>query len=214
MERCWSPARGLLADTPVGRTPDKKQFSQHANILAILTNAIPAAQQRDLLAKLLHSTPPDSLRPATHYFKFYLFQALKKTGLGDQFIPQLQPWHTMIANGLTTFAETPEPDGEPSARSDCHAWSASPVYEFLSTVCGINPAEPGFRSVNITPYLGTLPQVEGSVPHPTGTISVRFEKGPGNTLKGEVTLPIGVPGTLRWQGRTQLLKPGRQTVNL
>ena len=214
MERCWSPSRGLLADTPVGRTPDRKQFSQHANILAILTNAIPAAQQRDLLAKLLHPTPPDSLRPATHYFKFYLFQALKKTGLGDQFILQLQPWHTMIANGLTTFAETPEPDGEPSARSDCHAWSASPVYEFLSTVCGINPAEPSFRSVSITPYLGTLPQVEGSMPHPAGTISVRFEKGPGNTLKGEVTLPIGVPGTLRWQGRTQLLKPGRQTVSL
>ncbi|XWW46264.1 alpha-L-rhamnosidase N-terminal domain-containing protein [Fibrella sp. USSR17] len=204
MERCWSPARGLVADAP-----DKKQFSQHANILAILTNAIPAAQQRELLAKVMRPTPADSLRPATYYFKFYLFQALKKTGMGDEFIPQLQPWHTMIANGLTTFAEQPEP-----TRSDCHAWSASPVYEFLSTVCGINPAEPGFRSVNITPYLGTLPSVDGSLPHPAGTIAVHFEKGPNNTLKGEVTLPPNVPGMLRWQGRTLPLKPGKQTVNL
>ncbi|ARK11631.1 family 78 glycoside hydrolase catalytic domain [Fibrivirga algicola] len=204
MERCWSPARGLVADAP-----DKKQFSQHANILAILTNAIPAAQQRELLAKVMRPTPADSLRPATYYFKFYLFQALKKTGMGDEFIPQLQPWHKMIANGLTTFAEQPEP-----TRSDCHAWSASPVYEFLSTVCGINPAEPGFRSVNITPYLGTLPSVDGSLPHPAGTIAVHFEKGPNNTLKGEVTLPPNVPGMLRWQGRTLPLKPGKQTVNL
>jgi len=204
MERCWSPVRGLVADTP-----DKKQFSQHANILAILTNAIPATQQRDLLTKVMRPTSADSLRPATYYFKFYLFQALKKTGLGDEFIPQLQPWHTMIANGLSTFAEQPEP-----TRSDCHAWSASPVYEFLSTVCGINPAEPGFRSVTITPYLGTLPSVDGSMPHPAGTIAIHFEKGPNNTLKGEVTLPPGIPGTLRWQGRTQPLKPGKQTVSL
>lgn len=204
MERCWVPARGLLADTP-----EKKQFSQHANILAILSNAIPAAQQRNVLETVMRPALADSLRPATYYFKFYLFQALKKTGMGDEFIPQLQPWHTMIANGLTTFAEQPEP-----TRSDCHAWSASPVYEFLSTVCGINPGEPGFRSVNITPYLGTLPRVEGSMPHPAGSISVRFEKGANNTLTGEVTLPTGVPGILRWQGRTQQLKPGKQVVSL
>ncbi len=189
--------------------PAKKEFSQHANILAILTNAIPATQQREVLTRLMRPTPPDSLRPATYYFKFYLFQALKKTGMGDEFLPQLQPWHTMIANGLTTFAEQPEP-----TRSDCHAWSASPVYEFLSTVCGINPAEPGFRSVRIEPYLGTLPRVEGSMPHPAGTIAVRFEKGPNNTLTGEVTLPADVPGTLRWRGRTQVLKPGKQAVSL
>ncbi|MBO0931415.1 alpha-L-rhamnosidase-related protein [Fibrella aquatilis] len=204
MDRCWVPTKGLFADTPA-----KKQYSQHANIFAILSNAIPAAQQRDLLKKVLASAPADSLRPATYYFKFYLFQALKKTGLGDEFLPQLQPWHTMIANGLTTFAEAPEP-----TRSDCHAWSASPVYEFLSTVCGINPAEPGFRSVRIEPFLGTLPSAEGTMPHPSGDISVRFEKAPGGTLRGTVTLPPGLGGTLRWQGRSKTLVAGKQEVSL
>ncbi|MEZ0607629.1 alpha-L-rhamnosidase C-terminal domain-containing protein [Fibrella sp. WM1] len=204
MDRCWVPAKGLIADTPA-----KTKFSQHANIFAVLTNAIPASQQRDVLKKVLASAPADSLRPATYYFKFYLFQALKKNGLGDEFIPQLQPWHTMIANGLTTFAENPEP-----TRSDCHAWSASPVYEFLSTVCGINPAEPGFRSVKIEPYLGTLPSAEGTLPHPSGDISVRFEKTPTGTLRGNVTLPPGLRGTLRWQGRSLNLVPGKQEVSL
>ncbi len=208
LDQCWVPARALLADTPA-----KQQFSQHANILGVLTNAIPTAQQRDVLKKLLVQNPADSLRPATYYFTFYLFEALKKTGLGNEFLPQLKPWHTMIANGLTTFAETPEPDGGPSARSDCHAWSASPIYEFLSIVCGINPAGPGFRAVRIEPFLGTLPTVSGRMPHPNGEISVQFRQTNG-TLAGEIILPEGLFGTLHWQGRTQPLKPGRQAVGL
>lgn len=204
MDRCYVPGKGLLADTPA-----KQQFSQHANIFAVLTNAIPTGQQREVLKKVLAQNPADSLRPATYYFTFYLFQALKKTGLGDEFLPQLQPWHTMIANGLTTFAENPEP-----TRSDCHAWSASPIYEFLSTVCGINPAEPGFRSVRIEPYLGTLPRAEGTLPHPNGPITVRFEKTASNTLRGQVTLPPGLSGTLRWQGKAMNLVGGKQDVNL
>ena len=204
MNSCWVAAKGLLADTP-----GKKQYSQHANIFGILSNAIPAAQQRDVLKKILASTPADSLRPATYYFKFYLFQALKKTGLGDELLPQLQPWHTMIANGLTTFAEAPEP-----TRSDCHAWSASPIYEFLSTVCGINPAEPGFRSVRIEPFLGTLPSADGTMPHPNGDIAVHFEKAANGLLRGTITLPPGLTGTLRWQGRSKALVAGKQDVNL
>ena len=214
MERCWDSTRNLLADTPAGRTPAKTQSSQHANILAVLTDAVPPAQQRDLLKRVLANVPADSLRPTTLYFNFYLFQGLKKTGLGDEFLPLLKPWHVMLANGLTTFAQHPDRPDELPNGPDCHAGSTSPVYEFLSTVCGINPAEPGFRSVRIEPYLGTLPGVQGSIPHPAGSIIVRFERGPNNTLRGEVTLPPNVPGTLRWQGRTQPLKAGKQTVNL
>ncbi|WP_310587610.1 alpha-L-rhamnosidase C-terminal domain-containing protein [Fibrella rubiginis] len=95
-----------------------------------------------------------------------------------------------------------------------YKWSASPVYEFLSTVCGINPAEPGFRSVRIEPFLGTLPAADGTMPHPNGDISVHFEKAPGGTLRGTVTLPPGLGGTLRWQGRSKALVAGRQEVSL
>ncbi|WP_234735755.1 family 78 glycoside hydrolase catalytic domain [Tellurirhabdus bombi] len=199
--RCWDAKKGLIADTP-----DKTKFSQHANIWAVLTDAVPAAQQKVLLQKVM--TDP-SLIQATFYFKFYLFQALKKTGMADQYVPMLQPWRDMLAMGLTTFAENPEP-----TRSDCHAWSASPNYEFLATVCGINPASPGFKSVSITPYLGTLEFVEGSMPHPAGEISVRFEKGATGSLKGFVSLPNNLTGTLRWQGKTLELQGGRQEISL
>lgn len=150
-----------------------------------------------------------SLTQATFYFKFYLFEALKKTGLGDQFIAQLKPWRNMLALGLTTFAENPEP-----TRSDCHAWSASPLYEFLSMTCGIRPAEPGFRAVRIEPFLGDLTSVEGKVPHPLGEIAVQFQKNSTGGLTGTVTLPTNLAGTLRWKGKSLPLKPGKQAVSL
>ncbi|WP_266363185.1 family 78 glycoside hydrolase catalytic domain [Tellurirhabdus rosea] len=200
-ERCWDAGRGILADTP-----EKKTFSQHANILAVLTDAVPAAQQRTVLQKI---TTDKNLTQATFYFKFYLFQALKKTGQADQLVSLLQPWRDMLNTGLTTFAENPEP-----TRSDCHAWSASPNYEFLSTVCGINPGSPGFKSVLITPYLGSLQFAEGSMPHPAGTIAVRFEKAPTGALRGVVTLPGALTGTLKWNGKSVALKPGRQEITL
>ncbi|CCH51631.1 alpha-L-rhamnosidase [Fibrisoma limi BUZ 3] len=201
MATCWDATRGLMADTPA-----KNSFSQHGSIWAVLTDAVPVAQQKAVLQKVMADT---SLTQATFYFKYYLFQALKKTGMGDQYLAQLKPWRDMLAIGLTTFAENPEP-----TRSDCHAWSASPLYEFLSTVCGINPAEPGFRSVRITPYLGNLPGVEGKVPHPAGDITVQFTKTPSGGLTGTVTLPANLTGTLRWNGKSLALKGGRQEVSL
>ena len=209
--QCWDANRGLLADTPA-----KKTFSQHANILAVLTDAVPVAQQAALVQKIMNTrsdgaatTGSVDITQTTFYFKFYLFEALKKTGLGDQFIPQLKPWQDMLALGLTTFAEQPEP-----TRSDCHAWSASPLYEFLSITCGIRPAEPGFRSVRIEPFLSNLTTVDGRMPHPAGEIAVQFQKTPTGGLTGSVTLPTNLTGTLRWQGKTMPLTGGKQTVNL
>ncbi|AQG82109.1 family 78 glycoside hydrolase catalytic domain [Spirosoma montaniterrae] len=199
--QCWDAGRGLLADTPA-----KKTFSQHANILAVLTDAVPKEQQTALLTKTMTAT---DITQATFYFKFYLFEALKKTGSGDQLIPQLKPWRDMLAMGLTTFAENPEP-----TRSDCHAWSASPLYQFLSTTCGIRPAEPGFRSVRIDPALGDLTSVEGRVPHPQGDIVVQFQKTATGSLTGSVTLPEKLTGTLRWNGKTLALKGGKQAVSM
>ena len=196
---CWDNTRQLLADTP-----EKKAFSQHANIWAVLTDAVPQEAQAALLHRIMVDT---SIRQATYYFKFYLFEALKKTGQGDEFLPQLAPWHSMIGNGLSTFAESPEP-----VRSDCHAWSASPVYQLLSTVCGINPGAPGFETVRIAPFLGALEFAEGKMPHPKGDISVRFQKTAGGGLSGEVELPEGLTGTLHWKGNEQPLKGGKQQV--
>jgi hypothetical protein len=196
--RCFDPSKGLMADTP-----EKDSYSQHANILAILTDAVPGRVQEALLGKLMADP---GLTQATYYFKFYLFEAMRKTGTGNRFLDQLKPWYDMLDIGLTTFAENPEP-----TRSDCHAWSASPLYAMLSLTAGIGPAAPGFREVLIRPYPGRLKNIEATVPVPAGmvTLSWRSEK---SGVRAVVHMPSGLSGKLEWKGRSWPLKPGKNEI--
>jgi len=194
-KNCWDESKGLLADTP-----EKDCFSQHANSLAILTNTIPVEKQTEVARKILNNK---DVSECTLYFSFYLTEAIEKAGLADKYPDMLGPWIKMLGDGLTTFAEVPE-----HTRSDCHAWSASPVYYFLSLICGIKPNEPGFKTVKIEPHLGRLSWIEGSMPHPLGTIKVSLKKDKQNHITGEVTLPGNLTGIFVLNGETRLLKGG------
>ncbi len=201
MDDCWDETRGLLADTS-----RKKVFSQHANIFGILCGLFSPTRSREVMTRVLEDR---SLIQATFYFRFYLTRALVRTGFGDHYLPSLAPWRKMLDLGLTTFAEKPEP-----TRSDCHAWSASPNYELLSTVCGINPAEPGFASVQITPHLGSLGWAEGTVPHPRGRIHVMLKRQGKTGLAADIELPESLNGSLEWNGTTIALHGGKQHVEV
>jgi hypothetical protein len=195
---CYVPGKELLADTP-----EKLTFSQHANILAILSDAIPLKDQVSVLDKVMTDW---SLTQATYYFRFYLFEAMRKTGTGNRFLDQLKPWYDMLDIGLTTFAENPEP-----TRSDCHAWSASPLYVLLSLTAGIEPAAPGFRELRIRPHPGSLNNIQATVPVPAGLVSLSWRKG--NTgVRAIIDMPPGLSGTLEWQGRSWPLKPGKNDI--
>jgi hypothetical protein len=143
----------------------------------------------------------------TYYFGFYLFEGLAKAGLAEQYVERLEPWKGMLAMGLTTTPENPEP-----TRSDSHAWSAHPNYGLLATVLGVRPDGPGFRSVRIAPALGPLRRVSGRIPHPRGEIHVSLERSGSGDLHAEVTLPQGVAGRFVWQGKEVPLREGRQVL--
>ena len=197
---CWDENRRLYADTPA-----KDIFSQHANVFAVLSGAITGDAARDLIQR---TEADKTIIQATTYFRFYLLRAMKAAGLGDRYLAGLGQWREMIARGLTTFAEKPDP-----TRSDCHAWSATPVYELLSTVVGIEPASAGFATVRIEPHLGHLTQVSAKMPHPRGEVRVVLRRE-GEGLHAEIVLPEGVAGEFVWGGKTVALRPGLQTLSL
>jgi len=193
---CWDPTRHLIADTPA-----RQQFSQHANILAILEDAVPRADQAALMKAVLSDA---SLAQATYYFRFYLFRAMKKVGFGNQYLDHLGPWRQMLALGLTTWAEKPEP-----TRSDCHAWSAHPNFDLLATVAGIEPAAAEFRQVEIRPHLGGLHELKATLPHPQGEIRVAYERR-DKSFRADVVLPENVSGWFYWGGQRVALHGGHQ----
>jgi hypothetical protein len=108
---------------------------------------------------------------------------------------------------LTTFAE-----GDYKDRSDCHAWSASPLYHLLSIVGGVRPDAPGFTSVKIEPRFGALNKLNIVIPHPNGFIKMDLSRK-GKSLEGSIEIPKDLKGNLIWLDKKFILKEGLQKVN-
>jgi hypothetical protein len=199
-QKYWDSRRKLFSDTK-----DKQYYSQHSNALAILTGVADNAQA--LGNKLLQDT---SLAKASVYFRYYLFRALTKAGLGDDYLNWLGIWKQNLAMGLTTWAEI---DDINRARSDCHAWGSSPNIELYRIVLGIDSDAPGFTKVKIEPHLGTLTSASGSIPHPDGNIKASYMQQNGK-WNISITLPQTITGKFIWKDKEYALKQGENTFTL
>ena len=212
LARFWSPEEQMLADTA-----EREHFSQQANALAVWLDVVPRERQAEMMTRIYSATDasfrterpaPQGMSVASNYFRFYLTRALVHAGLGDRYLETLTPWHTMLANGLTTWAEQPEP-----TRSDSHAWSAHPNIDLMTTVAGITPSAPEFAAVDVTPRLGPLHHLAVSYPSPGGEITVDYVVS-GKGLLAQIALPAGLSGVLHWNGTAHVLHPGSNRVQL
>jgi hypothetical protein len=198
--KCWVPAQALLADNP-----DKKNFSQQANILGVLYDVIPKDRQQDVLRRMLAIEPgstPNGTLSASYYFRFYLARALDHAGLADEYLKSLDPWRKLLPLHFSTWPEIPG-----DTRSDSHAWSAHPIYDLLTLVAGIEPASPGFATVRIAPHLGALDHLTAAFPHSHGDIKIEYHRN-GSGLDALITLPQAVNGQFVFNGRSWPLKSG------
>lgn len=174
MRRYWSEERACLLDTP-----DSACTSEHAQILALLTGL--AGPERD--GKMLAAVEAERLSArCTLYFSFYLLEALSRHGRGEALHRRLAAWRVFPEQGFVTVPEQPEP-----TRSDCHAWSAHPLFHSYASIAGIRSLAPGFRKVSVNPLPGPLRFFEAACVHPQGRIRVRYDEG-----RLEVDLPAGV----------------------
>lgn len=205
---CWNSELGLLADTPA-----QDAYSQHANLTAVLFDVIPKTDQISVMRKVLaaslgNENNPQKLAKVSLFYQFYLARALEHAGMGDNYCDLLGPWRHMLVIGLTTTPEYPDP-----SRSDTHAWSAHPAYDFPTIIAGIRPESPGFATVRVEPSLGKLQWVEASMPHPKGMIVARYHRGTSVT-EAVIILPESVSGTLVWKSKSYPLHPGEQQFEL
>ena len=116
-ERCWDGAKGLFREGAA-----VEEYSQHTQIFAVLTGLVSGEKAGEIMEKVLTD---DSLVPCSFMQRFYLFRALEKAGMYGRTEALWQSWQEFIDLGCTTFPETPY-----SPRSDCHGWSALPLWEF------------------------------------------------------------------------------------
>lgn len=199
-ERYWCKRRGLLADES-----SRTHFSEHAQALGFLTGLDPVGGRDAWIDAWLEAS---DLPRATLYFSFYTLEALRLAGRERELHERLEVWRKILPTGLLTLPEMPEP-----TRSDCHGWGAHLRWHLAASIAGVRPTTPGFARVEVAPLPGHLRRIETNVRHPRGMISVALSRD-GEALGGEITLPEGTAGELRWRGRTQVLRPGRNAVDV
>ncbi|SHI67050.1 alpha-L-rhamnosidase-related protein [Pseudozobellia thermophila] len=203
-ELCFDPTRNLFAERP-----DKTVFDQHTNIMAVLTDAIAESEQKALLSKILNDP---KLLQATYYYRYYLFEAIKKVRAPELFALAQSPWKKMIDDHMTTTLERFESKEKPT-RSEVHPWSASPALFYFDYLAGIASAANNFEKVRIEPVFGELEYMEGLRPTAQGTIEFTMKRS-GRRLVAEIKIPAKMSGKLIWNGSGIPLKQGKHTYRL
>jgi len=196
----WDEQRGLFADDQA-----HTHFSEHTQCLALLSGALAGEQYARTAQNLLGDA---SLTRTTIYFDHYLFETYRLLDQPAAFFERLRLWFDLPAQGFKTTPEHPEP-----TRSDCHGWGAHPLYHFLASLLGIRPTSFGFAYVEIAPMPGHLASLSGEMVHPRGRIEAELDFEDGR-VRGNVSLPAGLSGTFRYSGKTLVLRPGPQSIEL
>jgi alpha-L-rhamnosidase len=192
-------------------SPENKEVSQITNLMAILADASTGDEAKQLMIKLLE--PKDWLGQVDLFLHVYLFEAMNKTGLQDNFMAELSEWALMQERNMSTFAEVPLEWGEENQRSECHPWSTAPNYFLFRTVCGIKPTSAGHKTVEISPSFGELTTISALYPHHSGNVIMNIVRE-GTKVSGEITIPEGMEGNFVWGNAKQRLHPGKQTVRI
>ena len=178
---CYDEEVGLFRNTP-----NTKEYSQHTTVWAILSGAVTGDEAGALMDRTFDGHVPVAV--CSFSMNHYMFRALELSGRYNEYAPkQLQGWETMMDLHCTTWCENPD-----SPRSECHAWSSAPIYEFSAMVLGVYPTSDGYKSVRIKPNVDCygLDWAKGTVPTPNGVIAVDWKKADGQLIL-DVTVPEG-----------------------
>ncbi|KAH6662930.1 bacterial alpha-L-rhamnosidase-domain-containing protein [Plectosphaerella plurivora] len=165
--RAHCRAGNVFTDGLASSADHDKDFSQHNQIWAVLSGAVSGTEARDLLTTGISGISEDgqtagAFTKPSMAMSFYTLRALSAAGgiLYDAaFHGFWDPWRAQLGQNLTTWCED-----EVTKRSDCHAWSCAPLYEFMAEVAGVRPAEPGWAVVGWRPRVGLFPDFAGVVP--------------------------------------------------
>lgn len=197
----WNDTKKRLSDDSTHRSS-----SEHVHALALLLEGMPSILQQRCL-EVLNRSPTPQLQTATPYWTHYVLEALTRHHQEEALHHRLQRWHRYSSYGLRTMPEKDDP-----SRSDCHAWSTHPLWHLYASVAGIRPAEPGFRSVRISPLLASLRQLKAKLPHPKGSITLEIEHHDNWHVR--ITLPQGCSGRFHSAGQTYPLSEAQQVLDL
>lgn len=188
---CWDGQKGLFREGP-----HTEQYSQHAQAWAVLNGMVSKDEGKAILKRTL--ADPDVLQ-CSFSTGYELFRAFEWAEDYEDTKILMKKWIRLIDLECTTCPEEPE-----NGRSECHAWSALPIFEFMRCMAGIKMDADGWESVIIRPHMENMEELEGCAATPKGIIKFYYQKKQDiyqislpSGLKGRLILPDGTVRELR-----------------
>ncbi|MBP1988757.1 alpha-L-rhamnosidase-related protein [Paenibacillus eucommiae] len=201
-EQCWSSELQLFQDGP-----GLEQYSQHAQLWAILAGAVHGDEARRISIELMNN---QLLLQVSYSMMFFLFRAMSSAGTYEMTFEKWDLWRDQVNLHMTTWLEDLV-----SERSDCHAWGAVPLYEFPCEILGVKSGGIGFSRLVIEPKLGSLTWAEGAVVTPHGVVSVSWHKdGENGKFHIDVKGLHGIPTEIRLPDGTVHEYEGRNEAEI
>ena len=161
-QHCWSEEAGMYLEGP-----GYAAFSQHAQVWAVLSGLAQGERAHLVLTNALRK---QGIAQCSFPWMYLLFRALEEADLYGETEALWDLWKDLIPQRLTTVPEIPF-----DTRSDCHAWGALPLYEFIRLGLGVRPAEPGWDRIRIEPRMLFLGKASGKAVTPNGQVDVAWE---------------------------------------
>jgi alpha-L-rhamnosidase len=204
----WDPEQKLFADALV-QGKRSNLFSEHANAMALAMDVATPKQAQAIARQLMQKDAQDFIRResglsmVTPAMSYYLHAGLARHGYVSESFDILQTRFSRMLGPETngTLWEEWWLDGtgrtgrliKRQTRSDAQTESAFPPALLTEFALGIRPTQPGLREVLLFRSKSGLSQVEGSIPSPEGTLTVkwRFDQGTGGELY------VTVPGAMQ-----------------
>lgn len=169
-------------------------------VFAVLAGASEGEAARKLMRRTVNDWRDLNLARTSFAMSFYFFRAVALVDIYEEvWDTLLAPWKKMIGQGLTTWAES-----DSVIRSDCHGWSATPMYEIVREVVGVRLAQGkfgyGFANARAKPRMRLMATLQGRFVVEDGeTIDIGWDVS--RTLKigcsKDMELDIELGGTRR-----------------
>lgn len=123
--------------------PGDGRLSQHAQVWAVLSECVTGERAAELMRTCIRRK---DLLVCSYSMSFFLFRAMEKAGVYEESAAIWEQWKCLLDLGITTW-----PEDNVGQRSECHAWSAGPIYELIVYSLGIRPQQPGYAAVRLEP---------------------------------------------------------------
>lgn len=177
-KKCWSDERKLYREGP-----DFEQYSIHAQAWAVLNGLQKRTEAAELMGRALTEKGVVSYSFST---SFEIFKSLSAAGNYQLAEGIFEQWKELPGKGCTTCPEVPV-----KSRSDCHAWSAQPIYEMIHHILGVEIEKPGWEQICIKPDFSFVKDLTGQLVTPKGILTFQITKQPEGT-QANIYIPEGM----------------------